>query len=174
MVVMRRVDRMRMRVIAATAVVGLIAAACGGDGGEEPETSSSQTISGSLALQFDGTGNSWDHQGPPGTFKVGDECFGEGGSSDINEGADVTVRNEAGETIALGSLGLGHLEEAFPGGSDRDKYGAFGLACVFPLEVNGVPDARFYSVEVSHRGETSYSRDEMEANSWTVELSLGE
>jgi hypothetical protein len=127
-----------------------------------------------VALQFDGTGNSWNQQGPSGTFEVGDECFGEGGSSDINEGADVTVRNQSGETIALGSLGPGQLQEAFPGGSDRDKYGAFGLACVFSFEVGEVPDAEFYSVEVSHRGETSYSRDDMEANSWTVELSLGD
>jgi hypothetical protein len=35
-------------------------------------------------------------------------------------------------------------------------------------------DADFYSVEVSHRGEITYSRDELEAAGWSIDLTLGE
>ena len=48
-----------------------------------------------------------------------------------------------------------------------------GFACEFEFTVDGVRDADFYTVEVSHRGGLSFSKAEMEANGWTVEASLG-
>lgn len=44
-------------------------------------------------------------------------------------------------------------------------------ACQFSFEVE-VPDASFYSVEVSHRGAVNYSRADLEAAAWTLDLTL--
>ena len=70
----------------------------------------------------------------------------------------VTIRNESGSTIATGSLGAGRGD----GG------------CNYAFAINGVPDAKFYRVEVSHGGEVEYSLAEMESNEWIVIVSLGD
>lgn len=89
---------------------------------------------------------------------LSDSCQGSGGYDDIRPGTAVTVRNGEGETIATGRLGEGTL------------HGVIG--CTYPFEID-VPDEDFYRVEVSHRGELEFSRDEMEQNDWTVDASLG-
>jgi hypothetical protein len=94
--------------------------------------------------------------------KIGDSCSGDGGYSDIDEGATVSVKNQSGTLIGSGRLGPGTVQ----GGSTL-KW------CVFPFEVGGVKDAEFFQVEVSHRGGLSYSKAEMQANDWTVHASLG-
>lgn len=85
-------------------------------------------------------------------------CKGDGGYSDIREGATVTVRDEAGVTIGTGRLSEGAL------GSN---------VCVFEFTPIRLPPAEFYSVEVSHRGAITYSQAEMVASGWVVALTLG-
>jgi hypothetical protein len=89
---------------------------------------------------------------------LSDSCQGSGGYDDIGPGTAVTVRNGEGETIGTGRLGEGTL------------HGVIG--CTYPFEID-VPDEDFYRVEVSHRGELEFSKDEMEQNDWTVDASLG-
>lgn len=83
----------------------------------------------------------------------------DGGYSDIGPGTAVEVRNETGETIAAGRLGVGE---------------SIGLGCNFPIEVHDVPDAKFYRIGVGRRGELSYSKDEIEARDWEVAFQLGD
>jgi hypothetical protein len=100
-----------------------------------------------------------------GTFSLYDsdvssDCSGSGGYDDIQPGAAVTVRNQTGETIATGNIGSGEYFES--------------VGCEYDFSVEGVPDAAFYRIEVSHRGEVEFSRAEMESQDWKVQLSLGE
>ncbi|WP_456820116.1 hypothetical protein [Cellulomonas sp. URHB0016] len=44
--------------------------------------------------------------------------------------------------------------------------------CVFDFTVPELADAAFLSIEVSHRGKVTYSRADLQANDWTVGLSL--
>jgi hypothetical protein len=110
------------------------------------------TISGSLLLI--------DMSGRGVGYSVASGCGGRGGYSDISEGAQVTVRDDAGKVIATGHLGAGGW--------------ASGMSCRFDFTIGSVPDAEFYQVEVSHRGPMSYSRADMEAMHWSVEMTLGE
>lgn len=125
----------------------VLTAACSSDKPSEPQaspTAAGHVITGTFALAHEGTGNGWtyDRQGLNDGPKLGDVCWGEGGHSDIAEGADVTVTGGSGDILALGALGPGTLEEAFAGGSDWDQYGPFGLACVFEFEVRQRPGQR--------------------------------
>jgi hypothetical protein len=92
-------------------------------------------------------------------------CFGTGGFSDINAGAQVVVKDGAGNVLAVGELGEG--QRWIP----LIHYNP--LDCMFAFTVTGVPDAPFYSVEVSHRGALTYAGAVLEAKSWTLDLSLG-
>ncbi|MBX3070855.1 MAG: hypothetical protein KF883_10185 [Thermomicrobiales bacterium] len=87
-------------------------------------------------------------------------CIGEGGYADIHEGASVRVTNEAGVVIAVGSLGAGESPSLWQ--------------CQFAFEVSKVPQAAFYTIEVSHRGGLTYSWEELEHADWQVELFLGD
>jgi hypothetical protein len=88
-------------------------------------------------------------------------CYGTGGYSDMAEGADVTVKDGAGKILATGSLGGG-----------TGSISNFASSCSFEFTVQ-VPDADFYTVEVSHRGGVNFSHADLESKGWTVSLSLG-
>ncbi|MCH9036369.1 MAG: hypothetical protein IH860_03485 [Chloroflexi bacterium] len=134
-----------------------------------------QTIRGTLTLSDEDT--LWSHGAP---------CSGSGGYDDIREGAQVVVKNEEGEVIATSSLqqGTGRdllvalLEAADELEGKETPTSASGfeglelVVCVLPFEV-AVPNAAFYSVEVSHRGELSYSREELDEIDWSVDFELG-
>jgi hypothetical protein len=77
----------------------------------------------------------------------------------MDENAQVVIRDGNGNTLATGHLQPGEVKST--------------VECVFAFEVAGVPDADFYSVEVSHRGELSYARADLEASGWVVSLTLG-
>jgi hypothetical protein len=75
------------------------------------------------------------------------QCLGSDGYEDLVPGAQVTIRDSKGETLAVGALDAG-----WPDGPGT---------CVFPFVVNDVPAGEeIYSVEVSHRGEISFTQDE--------------
>lgn len=91
----------------------------------------------------------------------GGTCFGDGGYSDLQPGAQVVVRDAQGATVAAGSLGPG----ARPKG---ERYR--NVMCEFPFTVEGVPSGGdLYSVEVGSRGEVTFR----EADAGSLALTLG-
>ena len=136
-------------VIALVATVGLIA-------WEPWRSSGGQTVTGSIVLNV-GFGPGRDD---------GEPCAGEGGYDDIRPGAEVTVRDRTGAIIATSRLDWGVVERIIEGDPDR-------FYCRLPFSVPDVPEADFYSIEVSRRGELTFSRDELEALDWQVAFELG-
>jgi hypothetical protein len=86
-------------------------------------------------------------------------CTGEGGYDDIRAGAAVIVKDESGKVLATGSLGSGKITDP--------------ATCEFSFSLADVPDAKFYQIEVSHRGALTYSRDDLDKRGWKVEFTLG-
>jgi hypothetical protein len=99
-------------------------------------------------------------------LRNGPECGGFSGEiggitskyADIQVGAQVTVKNQDGTIIGLGKL------QHDLGPPDH---------CTFAFTIGDVPDASFYSVEVTHRGALTYSAAEIESAAWTVTFTLG-
>ncbi len=86
----------------------------------------------------------------------GYECAGKGGYKDIGPGVAVTVMDEAGTLLAKGAIG-------------KSSGGASG--CWLDFTVPSVPrGSQFYKVEVSHRGELTYTESEAESG---LAFSLG-
>lgn len=133
-------------------VVGmLIVAACGPSATPVPTaapspTAEAYTITGTFTLSSAGLAGV-------------NSCSGTGGFSDIAEGLGVTVSDESHKIIAKGALGPGKLKGQ--------------VTCNFTFSVTGVPRATFYSIEVGHRGELTYSFDEMVSKGWQVAFELG-
>ncbi|MER7131358.1 hypothetical protein [Streptosporangium saharense] len=87
-------------------------------------------------------------------------CVTTGGYSDIREGAQVVITDEASKTIALGSLEAGKPDSQNP------------ARCVFPFSVQNVPAGRpFYGIEVSHRGRLQYTAEQI---AMSLQLTLGD
>ncbi|MBV9831075.1 MAG: DUF2510 domain-containing protein [Marmoricola sp.] len=81
-------------------------------------------------------------------------CQGKDGYSDISTGAQVSIKDSAGKVVAVGSLG----ESITADGS-----------CSFDFRVDNVPGGnKIYAVEVTHRGDVNFSRDEAGAVSLTL------
>ncbi|WP_166390346.1 hypothetical protein [Nocardioides ochotonae] len=88
--------------------------------------------------------------------RAGDVCYGSDGFDDIAGGAQVVVRDAAGESVALGEL-----DEGTPAGA---------VQCVFTFAVRDVPAGdSVYSAEVAGRGEVSFTPDE----AFALTLTLG-
>ena len=92
-----------------------------------------------------------------GTFG-GTSCYGSGGYDDIREGVGVTLRDGNGIVIATSALDRG-----------VSRIGS----CHFTFSIPDAPDAPFYSVEVSHRGEMTKSAADLAAAGWAFALELG-
>jgi len=91
--------------------------------------------------------------------RSGSTCAGTGGYSDVRDGLGVTVKDNAGKIIATSQL------------ASDNKASALG-ECQLTF-VAQVPDSDFYSIEVGHRGELTYSRDELEKLNWVIGFTLG-
>jgi hypothetical protein len=90
---------------------------------------------------------------------VSTSCQGSGGYADIQTGASIVIKDEGGKILATGTLGDGLALDQFN--------------CSFTFQVTSVPDAKFYQVEVSHRGAITYSRADMDKAGWKVQFTLG-
>jgi hypothetical protein len=95
--------------------------------------------------------------------RSGSNCSGAGGYSDLTAGAAVTVKNESGTVIATGSLDRGVSDATYP-----------TVVCHFSFTISNIPDAKFYSVEVTHRGALTYSQDQLNSDGWQVDASIGD
>lgn len=89
-------------------------------------------------------------------------CSGRDGYDDLTAGAQVVVSDAEGTII-----GSDHLE---PGVRVEIEDSVF---CQFTFSVKVSPGENFYTVEVSDRGELTYSRADLETANWTVDLELG-
>ena len=87
-------------------------------------------------------------------------CQGSGGYSDLAPGVSVVVYSDTGDVLSTVPLGQGHDLQS-------------NVGCEFTFTVPNLPDASSYSVEVSHRGKLTYTKEQLESNNWTVALSIG-
>lgn len=85
-----------------------------------------------------------------------------GSAPDIVPGAQVTVKNDKGALIAVGMLASG----------DPSYLGPGDFVCTYPFTIAGVPSAKFYSIEVAHRGAQIYSAADLAAKHDTIDLTL--
>lgn len=147
---------MRLLSICGGAILALTACGGGEDATPAPSpTPFSETISGAISIPANGAATGFRDDGEP--------CVGDRGYDDMREGGAVTVRDGDGAIIATGRLDAGRFREI--GGVIR---------CYHGFAIEDVPLANFYSIEVTHRGEISYSFTEMEDAGWTVALTLGD
>lgn len=102
----------------------------------------------------------------------GGECFSGANFSDIAEGTQVSVSNQAGEIVGLGRLAAGRQEL---GGREMD-WGDWVVydppICEYQFEVEVPPGADFYTVVVGGgaRGELVYTERELKQG---INLTLG-
>lgn len=80
------------------------------------------------------------------------------GYEDISEGTGVTISNAGGTVVATSNLGLG-VPSALGG-------------CEFDFTAK-VPDSTFYKIEVSHRGQVTFSKSDLASSNWEADLTLG-
>lgn len=90
-------------------------------------------------------------------------CAGTGGYSDIDSGTSVVLTNEDGTVIDTTSL--------LPGTPKNP--GDANVTCDFTFTFGPIPKAKFYSVEVSHRGKITESAAELKANDYIFDVTLG-
>lgn len=120
-----------------------------------------------------------------------DSCSGTGGYSDFAVGAPATIRDGEGNIVGqlevrnfdettLGAMLAADATTGFAGWGDDpdaaksliDTGAALGISCHLYVE-GEVKDSDFYSFTFSHRGELSYSREQLAESDWWVALSLG-
>lgn len=112
-------------------------------------------ISGTLAVTSTGDVTTTD----------GQNCAGTNGFSDIDSGTGVTLTNESGIILATSQLSTGRASVA-PGG--------IGLTCTFSFTFGNVSaPAKFYSVEVAHRGKITDSAADLKAAHYRFAVTLG-
>jgi len=129
----------------AALAAGLVLASCGGSAPSAP----SHVLLGTMTIsQYQGSQQI-----------IGGACTGHGGYDDIYAGTAVTVKDENSKILATGSLG---------GGTAPDRF-----SCSFPFKISNLPEAKFYQVEISHRGAVTYSREDLDRRGWAIQLSLG-
>lgn len=113
---------------------------------------------------------------------VGDlgDCSGTGGYDDFGPGMDIRILNQDNKLIGSGSTrSLDDLAVTDPEYFEQlkdeefDPNGDALIMCQVAALVPVSGGAEFYRVEVGRRGETSYTRDDLEEAGWELDLSLG-
>lgn len=130
----------------------------GASGASKTSSQEEHTITGSVELGSNGSGNSFDDNYS--VIKVGgyEYCVGQDGFADLELDAQVVIMDGAGSTIAKGATGRGK---------------PLSSSCEFPFTVRNVPDSDFYSITIGRREGPTYSREEMEQMNWNIALSIG-
>lgn len=96
----------------------------------------------------------------------GAPCTGIGPYADLRTDTQVTVRDANGAIVAIGALKTGSLEVR----KDAPYWGR----CRLPLEIDGVPEATFYSVSIGTRPGITYSHDQLDSLNWRLALTVGD
>lgn len=146
-----RIERLEARVASLEATIAVGNSAT-------PEASEMHTVTGIVVIE---SSSYWGREGH-GPVEVGAPCVGDAGFDDIRAGADVRALDGVGNVVGLGRLNPGVLGER----------GNLGLPCQFTWTME-VGDTEFYALEIANREGPSFSRAELEALGWNVELSIG-
>jgi hypothetical protein len=133
------------RVLGIAVLLVVVTAGCGGGDNKDSGGSGggSGDVSGTISL-----GLNISHPAIASQFQPGEACDGTNVAdefNDISAGTQIIVKDDAGKTIATGTLNKG-------GWSDDRK------RCVIPFSVGGVPDAKFYEISIGSHHVTSSSR----------------
>jgi hypothetical protein len=110
------------------------------------------------------------------TLPAGAQCVAGSGFYDIDDTAEVTVKNQSGDIIATGMLRSGHTNVEVIGIKvDSSGLGekVVGAQCVFDFTVPDVPRAKFYTIEIGRRQGPTFSYSEIAAVGWRPGLVLG-
>jgi hypothetical protein len=107
----------------------------------------------------------------------GQFCSGENGYDDIHSGRQILVKNNKGEILATGELGQGKgvktdFSEKLEQTATEAGLGT-PLMCQFPITIENVPQADFYTFEIGRRGGMTYTAKELQQKGWKIELRLG-
>lgn len=145
---------MRARATLAAVCLAFACAACS-DGGGEADPGERHTLIGTVTTKSNLKGAAWLGATPGGS------CGADVGYDDIREGAQAVVKDGKGTVLAVGRLGAGAVDN-----SPLHR-------CEFGFSVPNLAKAEFYVLAVSHRGEQTYTYQELEQRSWHVALTLG-
>jgi ABC-type Fe3+-hydroxamate transport system substrate-binding protein len=138
-----------MRTIAAVLLVLTLA----GCGTAQPKAPATITVSGRFFIEGN---NSLTMETPA----IGVACFGYHGYDNIKQGAQITIADGAGTTVALGTLPEGRLTNM--GTSTRE--------CMFAFTVPNVPTGKgFYTVSIEGHGKKYSEAD----TAYPLTLSVG-
>jgi hypothetical protein len=154
----KRTNNAPLLAVLAVAVVGVVALVASG------ALTAKHTLTGRLAIPPADGGQELDWltriTTSTGGVELGGACSTEGAYSDIKVGTDVSVRDDTDKVVGAGSLAAGTL-------------GFMAAAvCFFAFTVEGVPDAKFYTVEVGHRGKLTFSAADLEAKHWVADMTI--
>lgn len=142
---------------AAAAVVGVLVAGCSSSGGAHATKTTAApagpiAVTGSVTLTDpDSTLNA----ALTGTH----DCGGVGGYSDIKEGAQVVISDDAGKTLTISHLTAGQTPEQKTGLNND---------CVFGFTAQVPAGKRFYGVQVTHRGVVKMAEAELPSASLSI------
>lgn len=134
-----------MKTLVTAVAAVLLVAGCGAEGKPSASGTTGSTTSNVFGIQ--GVISVDAGKTVPGQteYTDGGNCVLAGGYDDIQQGAQVTVKDQSGTIVGLGALDVGHIQTG---------------RCVFGFGVDDLPEGKdFYTVEVSHRGELKYTRE---------------
>jgi hypothetical protein len=100
----------------------------------------------------------------------GGDCRGTGGYADLRSGVEVTVSDAGGRVLGRDPL----LARPAPTDAAGNVPEAERRRCVWEFGFRDLPDQPSYRIAIGGRGAVEYSREELEAEGWTVQVSLGD
>lgn len=142
------------RRLAIAAFVALIAAGCGNDTAPSADATEAHDLAGTVRVER------YFYHHPD------QSCEGYTLFADVLAGAAVTVADGEGSTLAIGRLDEGRYHD---GPEDLgDDW------CEFEFEVDDVPGAHFYSVQIANRPARRYAARELDQADWRVDIRFTE
>lgn len=149
---------MKLRFFAGAAVLTLLGSGCTIGEPENILVFGSITVPPAFAVDENGNLPSSDEA----PLVDGGRCFSDDGYDDISEGAQVTVKNGAGEIVGLGGLEGGTQQIPY----DITYYEYLGSElpiCAFRFSFEVPSGQDFYSISIGNdnRGEITYSAEEI-------------
>jgi len=99
----------------------------------------------------------------------GGECRGTGGYGDLRSGLPVRASDPDGRLLASGTLAASPVATNADGQVPVPER----LRCVWTFVLPALPERPAYWVGIGDRGAVTYTRDELDAAGWNVEVSLG-
>ncbi len=99
----------------------------------------------------------------------GGECRGTGGYADLRSGVPVTVSDPGGTVLDTSQL----RARAAPTDAAGQVPPPVRRRCIWEFGFRDLPDHPSYTIAIGERGEVPYTREELEADGWTVQVELG-